>query len=93
MKLDKELEDLTKHWKEEKERKKREGKDQEVAQMAAEIMAHCVNLGGFNCPSQKWFNIVFLDEERTPQKFWSYTTIFSLEKLSFHTFWVMRTAF
>ena len=39
MKLDKELEDLTKHWKEEKERKKREGKDQEVAQMAAEIMA------------------------------------------------------
>ena len=25
---------------------------------------HCVNLGGFNCPSQKWFNILYLDEER-----------------------------
>ena len=50
------------------------------------LMGHCVNLGGFNCPSQKWFNIVYLDEERPPQKFWSHTTIFSLEKLSFSHF-------
>ena len=42
---------------------------------------HCVNLGGFNCPSQKWLNIVCLDEDRAPKKFWSHTTIFSWEKL------------
>ena len=50
------------------------------------LLLHCVNLGGFNCPSQKWFNIVYLDEERPPKKFRSHATIFSLEKLSFFHF-------
>ena len=30
------------------------------------LETHCVNLGGFNCPTQKWFNIVYLDEESPP---------------------------
>ena len=37
---------------------------------------------------KKWspLDIVYLDEERPPQKLWSHTTIFSLEKLCFSHF-------
>ena len=56
------------------------------AAMKSDVTVHCANLGGFNCQSQKWFNIVYLDEEGPPQKFWSHTTTFSFEKLSFFHF-------
>ena len=56
------------------------------AAVKSDVTVHCANLGGFNCQSQKWFNIVYLEEERPPQKFQSHTTSFSLQKLSFSHF-------
>ena len=49
---------------------------------------YCVNLRGFNKPSQKWLNIVYLNEDRPPYKFQSHTTIYDGKNLVFLTFQV-----